>query len=759
MFMENLVLKYNKPPDKWIEGLPIGNGRLGAMICGSPLNERLALNHEWLYKGLYRDRKIIPPPESALQEVRALIKRGNYEEATKKANEYFAPTGGTLATQSRQRVDPFQPAGDLYIAERIEESDIGNYERSLNLSTASAWIRFEANGCLFTRKIFAFYPAGEIALELNTIGREQDFEISLHRIFDSDCQILYSSRSTGGNTTDITMEGVFKTGVIFTVSARVLTKGHVTAKADRVSIKGGNSTLLLVDIDTNTNENKIKKEASLSAYPHSFESMSYKHEKNWKAVFECCGFELKSDCATEDTENRLEKFKKGEDNSLPALYFNYGRYLMLSSAGDLPPNLQGIWNEKLDPPWDADFHTDINLQMNYWLAEPSGMVLQIDALLRFVERLIPSAKIAAQELYGCRGVWYPIQTDAWSISTPEAHGWAVWVGAAAWLALHFWQRYLYSLDKQFLRTRAYPFFKLCAEFFEDYLIDDGQHVLILPSQSPENAFEGGGVPVSICYNCASDIELCALALTIASESADILGVDSERSALWKSLKTRLPELKIGPKGEIMEFPEAFIETEPGHRHLSHLLAIYPAKMIKENTDKLFKAAKRSLDIRMEHGGGQSGWSRAWASCLYATFRNSAKAYASLKTLICDYSTITLLDLHPPGIFQIDGNFGGAATIFEMLLQQRFDGVFVLLPALPKEWASGKIWGVHAPGRFILNFEWKDMTVVKIEVYSDLKKKCRISAENLCDALTNQCKNGYLEVSTLNNNHFKDNNIL
>lgn len=725
-----------------MEGYPIGNGRLGGMVCGTAECERVALNHEWLYKGVYRDRKIIKPTADSLKIVRDLIKNGEYEKATRLANEYFAPTGGK--SKIRQRLDPYQPAGDLYISEFVENTDIIEYGRSLDLCTAVQKTEYKTPKGKFTRKIFAMYPLGIIAAEITSEGTELDAVIKLDRVQDKDCVLEFSGRSLGQDVSELEMRGIFYTGIDFTVTARVIACGKMAISGNHVNIKGGNRAVILLDIKTSISDY----DSQIGFGECDFDVLLNEHIKNWQKAYNTCSVEIRSECINNYTGERIEMLKKGEDCTLPVLYFNYGRYLLLSSAGGLPPHLQGIWNDKLDPPWDSDFHLNINLQMNYWISEISGLSETTEALFSFAERLIPSSKIAARELFGCRGVFFPLQTDAWNISTPESHGWAVWIGAAAWLALHFMEHYEYTGDIEFLKNRAYPFFKECAEFYEDYLFlgEDGLYV-ISPSQSPENRFKDGGDPVSLCHNCASDIELCEMVLKFAITAAEILNIDAPKIKIWNNILEKLPKLKIGPDGELMEYPENFELPEPGHRHFAHLIGVFPARTItEEKCPELFEAARRALELRLSYGGGHTGWSRAWVSCFYAEFGDAEKAFEHLKALICDFSTASLLDLHPPRIFQIDGNFGGAAAVCNMLIRSDIEKT-ELLPAIPKEWGSGEAKGFCAKGGFVFDFSWENGAVCKIKVFSKNGGNCRIKCNRFAENLKAQSRDGIFEIFT------------
>lgn len=386
-------------------------------------------------------------------------------------------------------------------------------------------------------------------------------------------------------------------------------------------------------------------------------------------------------------------------------------------CGELPANLQGKWNDLILPPWDCDYHFDINLEMNYWAAEQNDMGECAEALLKLCERFVPHAKKAAKDLYGCRGVWFPIQTDCWGRSTPESYGWAAWIGAAPWIAQHFWMHYRYSNDLDFLRERAYPFFKEVAEFYEDYLVlnEKGEYQL-LPSQSPENRFAGTGeFPVSIGISSAMDVQLCFDALKYAIESSAILDVDEEQRNKWTEMKEHLPAFKIGADGRLLEWNREMEETEPGHRHFSHLYGLYPSDIFNPETrPEQYEAARKSLEFRLSQGGGHTGWSRAWTACLQARCGNAEGFYEHFSALVKEFATSSLLDLCGD-IFQIDGNLGAVAAVNEALFGC-WNGKTRLLQALPREWyAYGTVKNVKLMGGHTLSFAWKDGKVTDVRL--------------------------------------------
>ena len=367
--------------------------------------------------------------------------------------------------------------------------------------------------------------------------------------------------------------------------------------------------------------------------------------------------------------------------------------------------------------------------MNYWLAEPAGMQQYVEVLLQHLERFVPDAKKAARDLYGCRGVWFPENTDVWGRATPESRGYAVWIGAAPWLAQHVWWHYEYGQDTDFLRARAYP-------FYEDYLIEDKNGTLqIVPSQSPENCFEGASPPVALCVSATMDIQLAWDALTHAIKAAEILNIDADKRRQWQDILERLPTMQIGSLGQLLEWNREFTEREPGHRHMSHLFGLYPGEQITpEGSPELFQAAKKSLERRLEAGSGNTGWSRAWIACCFARLGDGECAFEHYQQLITHFATDTLLNLHPPRIFQIDGNLGGAAAVIEMLLQSYHEEIH-LLPALPSAWPEGKIRGLRARGGYDVNIAWRNGELKRAEITARDDRQCvlKISGKELAVA--------------------------
>ena len=615
--------------------------------------------------------------------------------------------GGSFAGTTK-RVDPYQPAGDVWL--EWNTGEVKNYVRSLELDTGLARVEFEAACGRVQQQMFVSCKDDLLVAEM-AAENPVDVDVVLNRIDDPRCTITYEREAEG-----LHMKGSFLEGISFEVCMKIRTDGNWTANGSCVNVKGASRLLLLLQIGTDAKGVSPRLEMT---FPEKccFDTLFAEHAEKFRTLKGDAVLDVEVEDCDLPTDQRIRLFREGGDPALPLLYFEYGRYLMVSgSSGELPLNLQGKWNEELQPPWESDYHLDINLQMCYWFVETLGMQYAADTLFNLIERYVPYGKKMAKNLYGCRGVTMTMQTDVWGRVTPESCGWAVWIGAAPWLGQHMFMHWRYTKDMQFLKERCYPYLKDVAAFYEDYLMERDGELWILPSQSPENRFEGtGNWPVSIGMNNAMDIELITELMNSAVECAEILGVDADKAEQWREIADRLPKLSIDSIGRLNEWDKERVEVEPGHRHLSHLYGLYPSQLFEPDSME-WRAAERSLDERLKHGGGHTGWSRSWVACLMARLGRSEDAWKHFMALIGDFATVSMLDLHPPRIFQNDGNMGGTACVCEMLMQSR-RGRLLLLPALPKAWKNGSVQNFRAQDGVTVSFAWEDGKLVSCELTS------------------------------------------
>lgn len=728
------MMWYRQPASEWKEGLPIGNGMLAGMVMGGVAQERVALNHEWLWRANGRYRTT-PPKHPYLKEIRELFFQGKVLEAGERANERLGGPGGVLSSKGfPNRVDPYQPAGDLLL--EYEHDHASEYRRELDLRTGIVTIRYSIGAVEHRRQMFAHADLPVICIRLGCSGTSGlDVRARLSRVEDPDGTLVPFAQETGFG-----LYGEFPEGPRFSIATNVLAvDGEIVPDAELGGIHILRATevnlALTIAVTHDGEDPRPLAEEQLADVPSEWEELGTRHKEIFGSFYSRVSLDLGDFQAERPTDERLMALREGQqDHGLMALYFNFGRYLLISSSrpGGLPAHLQGVWNEELNPPWESDFHHDVNLQMNYWPAEMCGLTECAEPLFDHMERFVPHGREMAKALYDCDGVFLPIQTDPWGRATPESRGWDVWTGAAAWLAQHLWWRYEYRLDASFLRERAYPFFKEVAAFYESYLVRDDASkqgwLVTVPSQSPENRFVGGCAPVSLCVAATMDLELIYDVLTHAIRASEILGVDAELRHTWRRILEDLPPLQIGQHGQLQEWLEDYEEVEPPHRHISHLFALFPGDQLTlEDTPELTQAARVSLERRLASGGGHTGWSRAWTVCCWARLREGDVAYEHLRALIADFATDSLLDLHPPRIFQIDGNLGGTAGIAEMLLQSH-RGMLRILPALPRAWSAGRVTGLRARGGFVVDIEWEEGTAPKASILSTFGETCTVQIE-------------------------------
>ncbi|WP_307720093.1 glycoside hydrolase family 95 protein [Paenibacillus ehimensis] len=743
-------LWYRKPASKWEEALPLGNGRLGAMVFGGACRELIQWNEDTLWSGFPRDTNNYEALRH-LSAARERIASGRYAEAERLIEDKM------LGRNS----ESFLPLGDLRIEQTGLDERLPEYRRTLDLDTGIASVEFWSGRHRFRREMFISVVDQVAVIHFSSsTGSEIHLNLALDSPLkhETGCTDSGKLRLFGQAPTHIAdncrgdhpAPVLYEDGLGLRYELRLAAQtdgGHIAVDQGSLNIARARSVMLLLAAATNfegfqtmpgaggRDPARLCEEWLEAAAVLGYEPLRTRHVEDHQALFRRVELELgtKSDRLGKDgvpTDQRLADYARGaEDPSLEALMFQYGRYLLMASSrsGNQPAHLQGLWNPHVQPPWNSNYTTNINTQMNYWPAETANLRECHEPLIEMIRELAVTGARTAKIHYNARGWAVHHNVDLWRTAGPSGGKamWAFWPMAGPWLCRHLWEHYRYHPDLPYLRETAYPLMRGAALFCLDWLVEDGRgHLLTSPSTSPENLFlTADGVPCAVSAGSTLDMALIRELFRSCIEASRLLETDKELREKMERALARLLPYRVDAGGRLMEWSEPFPEAEPGHRHVSHLYGLYPGcDMNLRDTPQLAAAAAESLKVRIDSGSGHTGWSCAWLINLFARLRQPQQAYRYIRTLLTRSVHPNLFGDHPP--FQIDANFGGAAGLAEMLLQSHLDEI-ELLPALPPAWKSGRVGGLKARGGFLVSMEWNDGKLQSATITSTHGQNCRI----------------------------------
>ncbi len=721
---QSYKLWYEQPADEWMKSVPLGNGRIGAMVFGGVETETVALNEITMWSGQPDKFQERPVGKEVLKDIRQLFFDGKYSEGNRVVSEFMAGVPHSFGSHV--------PAGDLKIKFQHPAGNVSGYKRELNLDNAINIVTYKVGNVTYTREYFCSNPDDALIIRLTASkAKSLTFDLSLDMLRESVFNTTNNSIEFSGQ---ISFPKQGPGGVNFLGKVGVNIKdGKVSASKDKISIDGATSVTIVLDLRTDFDNKRYKEDCVTTVnkvLAQDYTVLKNKHVKDYSNLYKRVDLFLgKSDFDNLATDKRWERVKAGNnDIGLDALFFQYARYLQIAASREnspLPANLQGLWNDNLacNMGWTNDYHLDINTQQNYWLSNIGNLHETNVPLFDYIKDLSVHGQKTAKNTYGARGWLANTIANVWGY-TPSGQGvnWGLFPLAGTWIASHLWTHYNYTLDKDFLRNKAYPILKSNAEFIIDYMVQDPKtgYLMTGPSTSPENSFRYKGDELSISMMPACDRQLVYEAFTSCIAASEILGVDESFREEMKTALKKLPPIMIGKNGGIQEWFEDFDEAQPNHRHTTHLLALYPFSQISPvKTPELAAAARKTIELRLAAPGWEDvEWSRANMICLYARLFDAQKAYESVVQLQREFARENLLTISPEGIagapydiFIYDGNEAGGAGIAEMLIQSH-EGYIEFLPALPQQWNTGYFKGLCVRGGAEIDLSWKEGKVEK-----------------------------------------------